>query len=104
MPGNQVALATAAPLLLAGLGSGLVIAPNQTITLSEVPPECGGIAAVGAVFFASLAGMRGGQGGGQAGWTTAFRHGLIVVIVFVPAALGAAIVDLVTGRRMVRRI
>jgi EmrB/QacA subfamily drug resistance transporter len=121
VPGHQVALATAAPLLLAGLGSGLVIAPNQTITLSEVPPEGGGsaagvlqtgqrigtsigIAAVGAVFFASLAGVRGGQGGGQDGWATAFRHGLIVVIVFVLAALGAAIVDLVTGRRMVRGI
>ena len=31
--------ATAGPLLVAGIGSGLVIAPNQTITLSEVPVE-----------------------------------------------------------------
>lgn len=108
-PGRDVALATAAPLLLSGLGSGLVIAPNQTITLSEVPPEGGGsaagvlqtgqrigtaigIAAVGAVFFATVAGSRGD-------WAQAFRSGLVVVIAFVVAALGAAFADLLTGRR-----
>jgi hypothetical protein len=35
--GTDVGWYTAAPLLLAGLGSGLIIAPNQTIALSEVP-------------------------------------------------------------------
>ena len=45
VPGPGVALATALPLLVAGLGSGLVISPNQAITLSEVPPEGGGSAA-----------------------------------------------------------
>lgn len=108
-PGRGVALATAGPLLLSGLGSGLVIAPNQTITLSEVPPEGGGsaagvlqtgqrigtaigIAAVGAVFFATVAGSRGD-------WAQAFRSGLVVVIAFVVAALGAALADLLAGRR-----
>ena len=108
-PGRGVALATAAPLLLTGLGSGLVIAPNQTITLSEVPPAGGGsaagvlqagqrigtavgIAAVGAVFFATVAGGRGD-------WARAFRDGLLVVIAFVVAALVAALADLYAGRR-----
>ncbi|GAA4637001.1 MFS transporter [Actinoallomurus vinaceus] len=108
-PGRHVALATAAPFLLAGLGSGLVIAPNQTITLSEVPPEGGGsaagvlqtgqrigtsagIAAVGAVFFAAVTGTRGD-------WATAFQRGLLVVLAFVLAALCAAVADLVMGRR-----
>src|SRR5581483_4488308 len=67
--GRQVGWATAAPLLLAGLGSGLVITPNQTLTLGEVPVRRAGsaagvlqtgqrigsaigIAAVGSVFFA----------------------------------------------------
>ncbi|MEV0406120.1 MFS transporter [Actinoallomurus sp. NPDC050550] len=107
-PGRHVALATAAPFLLAGLGSGLVIAPNQTITLSEVPPEGGGsaagvlqtgqrigtsagIAAVGAVFFAAVTGTRGD-------WADAFQRGLLVVLAFVLAALGAAVADLVMGR------
>lgn len=106
-PGSGVAWATAAPLLLAGLGSGLVISPNQTITLSEVPSAEGGsaagvlqtgqrvgtavgIAAVGAVFFATVAGTHGD-------WATAFRHGLIVILAFVLAALAAAVYDLTTG-------
>jgi len=39
-----VGWAVAAPFLVAGLGSGLVIAPNQTLALSEVPPRQGGAA------------------------------------------------------------
>ncbi|WP_243718829.1 DHA2 family efflux MFS transporter permease subunit [Actinomadura sp. 7K534] len=108
-PGSGVAWAIAAPLLLAGLGSGLVIAPNQTITLSEVPFTEGGsaagvlqtgqrvgtavgIAAVGYVFFAALAGT-----GGD--WAAAFRRGLVVILVFVLAALAAAVADLLADRR-----
>lgn len=45
VPGPGAGLATALPLLVAGIGSGLVISPNQAITLSEVPPEGGGSAA-----------------------------------------------------------
>ena len=39
-----VGWAVAGPFLVAGLGSGLVIAPNQTLSLSEVPPRQGGAA------------------------------------------------------------
>ncbi|MFB4310048.1 MFS transporter [Actinomadura sp. GTD37] len=112
-PGGGVAWATAGPLLAAGLGSGLVIAPNQTLTLSEVRYTEGGsaagvlqtgqrvgtamgIAAVGAVFFATLAGTHGD-------WAAAFRHGLVVVLGFVLAALAAAAADLAAGRRERRR-
>jgi EmrB/QacA subfamily drug resistance transporter len=108
-PGSGVAWATAAPLLVAGIGSGLVIAPNQTLTLSEVRYTEGGsaagvlqtgqrvgtamgVAAVGAVFFATVADTRGD-------WATAFRHGLLVILAFVLAALAAAVADLVAGRR-----
>jgi MFS family permease len=62
---------TAAPLLLAGIGSGTVISPNVTLTLADVPvPRAGtaggvlqtgqrigtaaGIALVGTVFFSEL--------------------------------------------------
>lgn len=95
----------AAPLLLAGLGSGLVIAPNQTLTLSEVPVAMGGsaggtlqtgqrvgsavgIAAVGSVFFAQVAD----------GWPTAYDHGLIVSVAFVVAALVGALTDIGASR------
>ncbi|MFC7733738.1 MFS transporter [Actinomadura keratinilytica] len=106
-PGPDVAWFTALPLLVAGVGSGLVIAPNQTITLAEVPQSGGGsaagvlqtgqrfgaavgIATTGAVYFATVAATRGD-------WALAFRHGLLVVIGLVLAALAAALYDLVSG-------
>jgi MFS family permease len=94
--GPGVAWATAAPLLLAGVGSGLVIAPNQTITLSEVPVSEAstaagvlqtaqrigsaiGVAAVGAVFFGALPGggqaAGGSSGGGSSGGSSGAGHG-----------------------------
>ncbi|MEV0594582.1 MFS transporter [Nonomuraea cavernae] len=105
VPGQGVGMATALPLLLAGIGSGLVIAPNQAIALSEVPPAGGGsaagvlqtgqrlgssigIAAVGSTFFRGL-----GEG-----WATGFRHGLMVVVMFVVIALVAALYDLARER------
>ncbi|GGO68562.1 MFS transporter [Nonomuraea cavernae] len=105
VPGRDVGVATALPLLLAGIGSGLVISPNQAIALSQVPPAGGGsaagvlqtgqrlgssigIAVVGSTFFGSL-----GQG-----WATGFRHGLMVVLMFVAIALAAALYDLILER------
>jgi predicted MFS family arabinose efflux permease len=44
VPGRGAGWADALPLLLAGIGSGLVISPNQTLTLVEVPKERGGSA------------------------------------------------------------
>ncbi|GAA3738232.1 MFS transporter [Streptomyces tremellae] len=105
--GRGVGWAMAAPLLFAGLGSGLVIAPNQTLTLSEVPVDTAGsaggtlqtgqrvgssigIAAVGSVFFAQVGGD---------GWRTAYDHGLIVSVAFVAAALVVALIDVLTDRR-----
>lgn len=109
VPGRHVAWACALPLLVAGLGSGLVIAPNQTITLSQVPVAEGGsaagvlqtgqrvgtavgIAAVGSVFFAAVTSTRGD-------WAAAFRHGLVVIVGFVLAALCAALYDMFRAAR-----
>ncbi|MCM0673939.1 MFS transporter [Micromonospora phytophila] len=99
---------TAVPLLVAGLGSGLVIAPNQTLTLSQVPvPQAGsgagmlqtgqrigsaaGIAAVGSVFFSSLAGNDGD-------FSLAFRHSLLLATGIIALALVAALVDIARHR------
>ncbi|MFF3753111.1 MFS transporter [Streptomyces sp. NPDC002018] len=107
VPGHGAGWAMAAPLLVAGVGSGLVIAPNQTLTLSEVPVAMAGsaggslqtgqrvgsavgIAAVGSVFFAQVE---------PDGWPTAYDHGLVVAVAFVIAALVVAVADVVTGRR-----
>ncbi|MGX6608372.1 MFS transporter [Micromonosporaceae bacterium Da 78-11] len=109
VPGSHAGWAAALPLLIAGIGSGLVISPNQTLTLAEVPVERAGsagavlqtgqrigtamgIAAVGALFFARLA-----DTGGD--WGRAFRTSLWVTVGFVVIALAAALVDVLAGRR-----
>ncbi|WP_344284973.1 DHA2 family efflux MFS transporter permease subunit, partial [Actinomadura napierensis] len=106
-PGRGVGFATALPLLFAGCGSGLVIAPNQTITLSEVNFTEGGsaagvlqtgqrvgtamgIAAVGSVFFSAIASTHGD-------WAGAFRRGLVVILAFVVLALAGGGADLAAG-------
>jgi MFS family permease len=43
--GDAAAWATAAPLLVAGLGGGMVTSPNITLTLQSVPVEMAGAAA-----------------------------------------------------------
>ncbi|MFF1957404.1 MFS transporter [Streptomyces sp. NPDC058220] len=105
VPGRGVGWAMAAPLLVAGLGSGLVISPNQTLTLARVPvPSAGsaggtlqtgqrvgsaiGIAAAGSVFFAQVT---------PDGWTTAYDHGLVVAVAFVMASLLVALADVAEG-------
>jgi EmrB/QacA subfamily drug resistance transporter len=105
-PGHDVALWTALPLLIAGLGGGFVISPNQTLTLSQVPVEragsaggvlqtgqrigsAAGIAVTGSVFYAQLAASHGD-------FAAAFRHGLVSIAAFVAAALVLALADAFT--------
>jgi MFS family permease len=107
-PTNGTGWFTAAPLLFAGIGSGLVISPNQTLTVSEVPVERAGtaggllqtgqrvgsalgIAAVGSVFFAHLASSRGN-------YSESFEIGLLISLAFVLAALAVAAVDITLAR------
>ena len=95
------------PLLVAGLGSGLVISPNVTLTLAEVPvPRAGtaggllqtgqrigtaaGIALIGAVYFAVSAGQGSTRG---AVWALRVAAGLVAV------ALVASALDLRARRR-----
>jgi EmrB/QacA subfamily drug resistance transporter len=109
VPGHGAGWATALPFLVAGVGSGFVIAPNQTLTLAEVPVRRAGsagavlqtgqrigtavgIAAVGSMFFNRLA-YHGGS------WDLAFRDSLWVTIGFVAVALLAATVDVTAPHR-----
>jgi len=106
-PGPDVAWYIALPLLIAGLGGGLVISPNVTLTLSQVPVvragsaggvlqtgqrigSAAGIALTGSVFYGLVASSRGD-------YATAFRHGLVVIGAFVLAALVLALLDAATG-------
>jgi EmrB/QacA subfamily drug resistance transporter len=107
LPPRDVPLAVALPLLLAGLGSGCVISPNITLTLTEVPVRRAGsagavvqtgqrlgsamgIAVVGAVFFGDLVGRR-------PDWSHALEQALLAVLGFVVLSLVVALVD-VLGR------
>lgn len=99
-----------APLVVGGIGSGLVISPNQTLTLSEVPVARSGsaggvlqvgqrigaaigIAAVGSVFYAQLAASHGD-------YPSAVQHGMYVAIAFLVLALAVAVVDVMVNRRV----
>lgn len=112
VPGRGVGFATVAPLLLAGLGSGLVISPNVTLTLDEVPVNragiaggvqqtgqrigaAAGIALVGAVFFARIA--------ATGDWSHAFSVAMGTAAGLVLVALALALADVFgTRRRAVR--
>jgi EmrB/QacA subfamily drug resistance transporter len=109
VPGRGAGWAAALPLLVAGVGGGFVISPNQTLTLSEVPVRRAGsagavlqtgqrigtavgIAAAGTVFFAQLASTGGS-------WVLSLRYALCVAVGFVLIALVAAIIDVRVDRR-----
>ncbi|MEU5794037.1 MFS transporter [Streptomyces sp. NPDC047813] len=103
VPGQGVAWAAALPLLIAGLGSGVTISPNTTLTLATVPVQragaaggvlvtaqrigsAAGIAAVGAVYFAHLA-----NHGSPA---RALQLGLLTAVGIIVLALVLAMADL----------
>ena len=99
---------TAAPLLVAGIGSGLVISPNQTLTLANVPVQragsaggviqtgqrlgtAAGIALVGSVYFGTLSSSHGDD-------AQAAGHGLRVAVALTAVALVVGVVDVLRTR------
>jgi len=101
---GAIGVLIAPSLLLAGLGSGVVISPNITLTLSEVPVARAGvgggvlqtaqrigssvgIAAVGSLLFSRLMATRGN-------WTTATSAALWLCTGLVSLALLLAIADI----------
>ncbi len=108
VPGHGVGWAAALPLLVAGIGSGLVISPNITLTLDDVPVaragiaggvlqtgqrigSAAGIALVGAVFFAQVADSPGDS-------APAFQIGMSVAAGLTAVALVIALVDALGAR------
>lgn len=104
---SHIALFTALPLLVGGVGSGAMISPNVTMTLSHVPPGMGGAAggaiqtgarvgsAVGAAVLAAA--FRITAGGGE--YATAARIAFLCAIGFVLVALALAVYELRHERR-----
>ncbi len=106
---GMVGLKLAPSFLIAGIGGGLVISPNVTLTLAEVnPAQAGsgggmlqtaqrvgssiGVALVLAQFFSQLASTRGDYG-------HALSVSLRTTVAFVLASLLLGIIDLVRRRR-----
>jgi MFS family permease len=103
-----LAWAMAPPLLVAGLGSGLVISPNLTLSLSEVPVAragsaggvvqtaqrigtAAGVAAVGSLCFSRLA--------ATGDWSAALAAALLLCAGIVAVALAIAATDVALSRR-----
>jgi EmrB/QacA subfamily drug resistance transporter len=108
-PGT-VALAMAPVLLLAGLGGGSVITPNQALSLADVDARGGstaggvlqtaqrignavGAAAITAVFYAAASSAAPDGTQRQADYGHAYALSLVVSVVFAAAALALAVRD-----------
>jgi MFS family permease len=113
--GSASGLLAAGPLLLAGVGSGMVISPNLTLTLGDVPVRVAGAAggalqtgqrvgsSVGTALLAGVYYTVLGLPGRTAG--SAIFVALLCAVGFVLIALVIAVVELVRigDRRMIRR-
>jgi len=111
VPPSHVALLMALPLLVAGLGGGSVITPNQALSLAEVNVSGGstaggmlqtsqrignalGAAVISAVFYAASTGVdRAGDALSQARFGRAYALSLVVSVCFALAALALAVRD-----------
>lgn len=109
----------AAAMTLAGAGGGLVISPNQTMTLMEVPltragvagsmAQVGqrvgtaiGVAAVISTFYTAIYAGRGSPFHIQV-FRNGFEGGMVVALALVSVALLVALIDLWGGRQERRR-
>ena len=106
VPANRLAVAILLPMLVAGIGGGAVISPNNTMTLSNVPTRMAGVAAgviqtgqrmgtamgtalLAAVFHAGAAGRQFAKG---------MSFSLVCAVVLILVALGLATWELRVAR------
>jgi len=115
LPADLAPYGMGAALLVAGIGGGFVISPNQTLTLADVPVSEGGVAgsmaqlgqrigtsigvaAATSMFFATILHETGGDIA-LAVYREGFRNALLISIALIVAALALGIVDLVVRHR-----
>ena len=89
-------------LLVLGVGQGLVVSPNQTLSLADVPLEyagaAGGILQTGerigaSIGIAVITGLT-FRVSHSSGWEVAAQAGLLAVVVTIAVAAGVAVIDL----------
>jgi EmrB/QacA subfamily drug resistance transporter len=115
-PPRFTLVAMAAGMFVAGVGGGMVVSPNQTLTLAEVPVTQGGVAgsmaqvgqrvgtAMGvavatSTFYSTLYNEKGGE---LAVYHDGFRNGFLVALALISLALLVGLLDL-RARRARRR-
>lgn len=115
VPVAHVGWVMALLILLGGIGGGLVISPNQTLTLMEIPVSQGGLAgsmgqlgqrigtaigtAVALSLFFSTVYREEGQESNFVVYQDAYTLGMLAVALFVALAFVVAVVDLTARRR-----
>lgn len=115
VPENAVAWVMAGVMVLGGIGGGLVISPNQTLTLAEIPVAQGGIAgsigqlgqrvgtsvgtAVALSLFYATIHRNADSAPDRVVYHDAYAYGMTAVALFVALALAVSIIDLGARRR-----
>jgi EmrB/QacA subfamily drug resistance transporter len=107
--GDTAALAAAGPLLVAGIGGGMVVSPNTTLTLESVPARMAGAAggalqtaqrigaAIGTAFLATV--YYRALAGNRRDFGTAISDALFCATGLLLLALLIAVVELIERRR-----
>ena len=94
-------------LLVLGVGQGLVVSPNQTLSLADVPLEyagaAGGILQTGerigtSIGIAVITGLT-FRVSHSSGWEAAAQAGLLAVVAAIAVAAGVAVINLRLARR-----
>ena len=94
-------------LLVLGVGQGLVVSPNQALSLADVPLEyagaAGGILQTGerigaSIGIAVITGLA-FRVSHSSGWEVAAQAGLLAVVATIAVAAGVAVIDLRLARR-----
>ena len=94
-------------LLVLGVGQGLVVSPNQTLSLADVPLEyagaAGGILQTGerigtSIGIAAITGLT-FRVSHSSGWEAAAQAGLLAVVAAIAVSAGVAFIDLRVAKR-----
>lgn len=119
VPDEAVAWVMAGVMVIGGLGGGLVISPNQTLTLADIPVKRGGVAgsvgqlgqrigtavgtAVALALFYSTIYRESGSASDSVVYHDAYAYGMVAVGLFIAVAFAVSLVDLGSRRKAERR-